>query len=88
MKFLLAKPANFNDIKRVILESEDLGLDSTLTEKFGTVKGEPLSLEKSLEILSGFKDNNEILCVGCCTFSKNGLLGQRSIFYSLATFIL
>jgi len=32
MKFLLAKPANFNDIKRVILESEDLGLDSTLTE--------------------------------------------------------
>ena len=88
MKFLLEKPANFNDIKRVIIESEDLGLDSTLTEKFGKLKGEPITLEQSQEVLKGFKDNNEILCVGCCTFSKGGLLGQRAIFYSLAATIL
>jgi hypothetical protein len=34
-RFLLEKPANFNDIERVILNGEELAIDSTLEKKFG-----------------------------------------------------
>lgn len=34
-RFLLEKPANFNDIERVILNKEELAIDTTVFKKCG-----------------------------------------------------
>jgi hypothetical protein len=34
-RFLLEKPANFNDIERVVLNKEELAIDTTVIKKCG-----------------------------------------------------
>lgn len=43
-RYLLEKAANFNDIERVILNSEELLIDTTIHKKCGKA-GEGLTLE-------------------------------------------
>ena len=86
-RFLLEKPANFNDIERVILNQEDLAIDTTVFKKCGKpVKAEEaLTVEQIEETISKIERNEELTCINChikkCVYTK------RSILYSFVSAI-
>lgn len=63
-RFLLEKPANFNDIGRVVLNNEDLAIDTTVVKKCGK-PGEALTQEQIEEAISKIETNNELTCINC-----------------------
>jgi len=81
-RFLLEKPANFNDIERVILNKEDLAIDTTLAKKCGKpVKpDEVLTVEQIEEMISSIESNNELTCIDCSV--KKCFIAKRSVLYS------
>jgi hypothetical protein len=81
-RFLLEKPANFNDIERVVLSKEDLAIDSTVFKKIGKpVKPEEaLTPEQIEEAVSAIENNNEMSCINCHV--KKCGAAKRSILYA------
>lgn len=85
MRFILDKPSNFNDIRRVILEKEEVDIDTTIFDKCGkkTEEKDKISEEKFEEIQASIADDNELTCIDCGV--KNCSISKRSVLYALTT---
>ena len=81
-RYLLEKPANFSDIERVILNMEELAIDTTVFKKCGKpVKPEEtLTTEQIQEAVSKIEINNELSCINC--HIKKCIYIRRSVLYS------
>lgn len=80
VRYILDKPANFNDILRVVMEKEDLDIDTTIFKKCGK-SGENIPIEEFNQIHSEIEDDNELSCIECGV--KRCWIAQRCILYSL-----
>ena len=79
-RYLLEKAANFNDIERVILNDEELIIDTTIHKKCGKA-GEGISLEQINERIEKIDNNNELSCLSCNV--KACAIAKRCTLYSL-----
>lgn len=80
VRYILEKPANFNDILRVVMENEELQIDSTILNKCGK-SGENITPEIFEEIQGGIEDDNELSCIECGV--KKCWIAKRCILYAL-----
>lgn len=83
MRYILDKPANFNDIIRVILDKEGLDIDTTIFNKCGKPGEEAVTEEQFDDIFNGVEDDNELTCIDCGV--KKCSIAQRCIIYALTT---
>ena len=81
VRFLLEKSANFTDIERIVLNKEELAIDSTVHKKCGKPGGEALTAEQIQEAIDKIENNTEMSCINCGV--KACGLAKRSIIYSL-----
>jgi hypothetical protein len=80
VRYVLEKPANFNDIKRAVLHQEVLEIDTTLHAKCGKPQ-EGISVEQLTEIMNSVENDQEMTCIDCGF--KQCYFAQRAVIYSL-----
>ena len=85
MRFILEKPANFNDIKKVIFNGEELGVDLALHTKFAKPPKEEAISNEDLEKALGEAQGNEDYKAFNLANLKDGDLKyiKRCVLYSL-----